>query len=766
MDQAAGDPPGSAEWAAVAVEALDVGILVTDEQGVRYANAAAASILGRPAQELLGRQPRAPGFAVYDEDGAPVPPDAFGLVRTLGERAVVDTRSRLVFPDGRQVWVSSRSVPIVLAGRAAAVTTLADITAQKDAEAKVAAGRSRLQQVLDVIDASVFVKKLDGRYTFVNSTFEREVGLPGAEILGRRSRDLASDPVASAEAEAQDLRVISSGEAVSEILRLGERTYLTSKSPLRDESGEIEAIVGVSTNISAQVRAAEAEATAVAVLQSSSDSILTFDRDRLITSINDAAIAEFGRPASELVGVRVDRFGITVTPEEAGDVVGRVLAGESLEFERSPHEGPRAGRTFLVRVDPIRSSDGAVVGGATAMRDVTAERRAERERLRMQHELEHVERLDSLGQLAGGVAHDFNNLLAAIKLTSEMLVQSLPVGSDDQAQAQRIVDVTERAAVLTNQLLVFARREDPATEQVEVNALVRQADTLLARTLGEHIERRLELVDRECMVEVDPARFEQVVLNLAVNARDAMPDGGELLVRTEVAMLDEFDQEVFRTRAPGPHVVVSVTDEGAGMDEEVRRQAFEPFFTTKPRGQGTGLGLATVYAVSIQAGGGTWIYSEPGNGTVVKVALPLVADPSVSGSEDAGPVTVPVSGRGRRVVVVEDEAALRDVAERLLGRAGYVVESFPDGASLVAALPRLAEPDVLLTDVVLPGISGPEAAERLRERFPATRVVFMSGYTAGLIGDRQIEGEVLSKPFSSATLVAAIERALATGDDR
>ncbi|HET9944390.1 MAG TPA: ATP-binding protein, partial [Actinomycetes bacterium] len=337
--------------------------------------------------------------------------------------------------------------------------------------------------------------------------------------------------------------------------------------------------------------------------------------------------------------------------------------------------------------------------------------------------------------------------------------------SDDQAQAQRIVDVTERAAELTSQLLVFARREEPATEQVEVNALVRQADALLARTLGEHIERRLELVDRDCVIEVDPARFEQVVLNLAVNARDAMPDGGVLQVRTEVAMLDAYDQEIFRTRAPGLHVILSVADEGQGMDEETRRQAFEPFFTTKPRGQGTGLGLATVYAVSIQAGGGTWIYSEPSRGTVVKVALPLVPDRAAVTGDEPEPPAVLLTGHGRRVVVVEDEAALRDVAERLLVRAGFVVETFPDGASLVDALPRLVEPDVLLTDVVLPGISGPEAAELLRERFPATRIVFMSGYTAGLMGGRQIEGEVLSKPFSSATLVAAIERALGSVDD-
>ena len=762
MDQAGADQPGSAGWEAVAVDALDVGVLVIDSGAIRHANPAAEALLGTPAAELVGRQPGDAPFQVFDESGSEISRAERDEGRMTSDTDV-SSLMRVVTSLGDHRWLRARRTLFELDGRPAVLVAITDVSAQKDAEEESRRAAERLQQILDAVDASIFVKDRDGRYAFVNRAFEEEIGRSRDDVLGRRTADIGPDPEAVARAEEQDVVVFETGAAVSDALSMGDRTYLTTKTPLLDADGRVEALVGTSTNITGQVRAAETQAIAAAVVESSSDNVLTFGRDHLITSINPAAIAELGRPASEVLGIPVDRIGMTVTAEEAADLVRRVFAGESMEFERSPVDGPRAGRSFVVRVDPIRSSVGAVIGGAVAMREVTAERRAHAERLRMQHDLEHVERLDSLGQLAGGVAHDFNNLLAAIKLTSEMLVSSLPSDSDDQVQAKRIVAVTERAAELTNQLLVFARREAPSTEQVEVNTLVREADTLLARTLGEHIERRLELVDRECLVEVDAARFEQVVLNLAVNARDAMPDGGGLLLRTEVAVLDEYDQEVFRTRAPGPHVVLSVTDEGEGMAEEVRRQAFEPFFTTKPRGQGTGLGLATVYAVSIQAGGGTWIYSEPGRGTVVKVALPLVEDPSAT-ADDAEQASVPLSGRGRRVVVVEDEAALRDVAERLLVRAGYIVESFEDGTSLVAALPQLVAPDVLLTDVVLPGLSGPEAAGKLRERFPATRIVFMSGYTAGLMGGRVVDGEVLSKPFSSATLVAAIERAL-TADD-
>jgi CheY-like chemotaxis protein len=366
-----------------------------------------------------------------------------------------------------------------------------------------------------------------------------------------------------------------------------------------------------------------------------------------------------------------------------------------------------------------------------------------------------------VGQVAGGVAHEFNNMLAAIRLTAEMLVGSLEPDSPEQAQVRRIVEVTERASELTERMLVVARKDSPVLRRVDLNALVRETDALLGRTLGEHIHRRLDLTELDCVVEGDPTRLEQVVVNLAINGRDAMPSGGSLVISTTVVELGEEDHRVYRTRSPGPHVVLTVTDEGTGMDVDTRRQAFEPFFTTKPPGQGTGLGLASVYAVANQVGGGAWIYSEPGLGTVVKVALPRVLDPADAPVvPSVGALPTPRGG-GRRVVVVEDEQALREVAERLLRRAGYEVQVFPDGAALLAALPGMPAPALLVTDVVLPGLSGPEIADEVLAAVPGVAVLFMSGYTAGLTGGREVPGEILAKPFSAATLVDAVERAIA-----
>ena len=503
-----------------------------------------------------------------------------------------------------------------------------------------------------------------------------------------------------------------------------------------------------------------------AVVQASEDAIFTVDDDDRVTTWNPTAERLLGVAAADALGRPRRDLLPAEQRAQADSGFRRVMAGETLYGPEWDWRRPD-GSTVLVlpTVLPVRSALGEVVGAAAVIRDLGPERAAEARRKELERQIEQVQWLDSLGQLAGGLGHDFNNLLAAINLTAEMLAGSLPEGSDERAAAARIVEITGRAAALTARLMVFARNDEPARRRVDLNEVARQADGLLSRTLGEQVERRLELAAEPCVVEGDPAQLEQVVLNLAVNARDAMPTGGTLLVETALVELGDDDHQLYRTRAPGPHVVLTVSDQGVGMDEQTRRRAFDPFFTTKGRGHGTGLGLAAVYGVASQAGGGAWIYSEPGRGTVVKVAFPRLADRSET--PPGAPPAPAVPGQGERILVVEDEPALRDVARRLLERAGYLVDVFPDGTTLLAALPTLSEaasaPVLLLTDVVLPGPAGPEVAERARLVLPGLRVVFMSGYTAGLMGDRPADAEVLAKPFSSQTLVAAVQRALSGG---
>jgi PAS domain S-box-containing protein len=648
------------------------------------------------------------------------------------------------------------------------VLTLTDVTAEHEAQLRAEASERRLQQILDAVDASVFTKDREGRYTFVNQSFVDEAGAPAASILGRRAGDLAgeragtgaqrgsSDVVA---AERQDERLFETGEPVTDVLRGNGRAYLTTKRPLRDHAGRIDGMVGVSTNVTPQLRAAEAQAIANAVVESSTDGIVTVDRDLLVTAINSAAARNQPLPAAELIGRSY--FEVFDVGEERPSVEQRlrgVLEGGEVEMEYRPVRGD-TDRVYAVRAFPIRAEDGSILGGAVVGRDITAARAAEVHRRNLERQVEHMQRLEGLGQLAGGVAHDFNNLLGAIHLTAEVLAGSLPAGSDERAQAASIVAITTRAAAFTQQLLVFARNDSAPLHRVDVNAAVRNADGLLARTLGAQVERVIELAPGQVFVNADPSRLEQVVINLAINARDAMPEGGRLHIATTVVDLTEEEHGIFHTRQPGPHVVISVTDEGIGMDEQTRQQAFDPFFTTKPRGQGTGLGLSTAYGVASQSGGGAWIYSEPGRGTVVKVALPLVEAPARSAAPR--PAAAP-EGLGQRVAVVEDEAALGEVARRILSRAGYHVEVYLDGPSLLAALDGESAdaPQLLLTDVVLPRMPGPDLADELTRRHPQVRVLYMTGYTAGLVDRRLGEADVLDKPFTSATLLDAVARAL------
>jgi PAS domain S-box-containing protein len=501
-----------------------------------------------------------------------------------------------------------------------------------------------------------------------------------------------------------------------------------------------------------------------AVVDAATDFIVSYDTSLRITSANRAAATRSGRSADEMVGISA-LAAFPLGPDEAfvRKLLERTLLGEVVQLDFTP-TSPEWHFTLAVRCFPIVNAEGRVIGGAVIGHDVTAERQATEQRLQLEREVEHEQRLESLSKLAGGIAHDFNNLLAAMNLTAEMLVAALPEGSAEQAQATRIIEVGRRATELTAQLTVFARQEAPLRRLIDVNEVVRQADALLARTLGEHIDRRLDLADVPCVVDADPALLEQVVVNLAANARDAMPDGGVVSVSTEVTEMGDTDHELFRTRAIGPHVVLSVTDQGSGMDEQTRRRAFDPFFSTKAVGRGTGLGLATVFGMARQAGGGVWIYSEKGRGTVVKLALPLVATHEVA-AQQSPPASSGVAGSQELVLLVEDEDALRDVGTRLLHRAGYRVESFADGQSLLDALPSIAGPVVLLTDVVLPGMSGPELARRVRQAFPHLQIVFMSGYTAGLFSASPAEGELIAKPFSAAALADAVRRAVDASKD-
>ncbi len=378
-----------------------------------------------------------------------------------------------------------------------------------------------------------------------------------------------------------------------------------------------------------------------------------------------------------------------------------------------------------------------------------------------------AQKMEAIGRLAGGVAHDFNNILTAIGGYTDLLLADLAPDDKRRRDVEEIHRAADRAAALTHQLLAFSRRQVLQPKVISLNALVPDIEKMLRRLIGEDILFATVLHPKAGNVRADPGQLEQVIVNLAVNARDAMPKGGRLTIETRNVELDESYTTDHPNVKPGHYVMLAVTDTGVGMNEETKARIFEPFFTTKVRGKGTGLGLATVYGIVQQTGGHIWPYSEPGQGTTMRVYLPRVdrrADPIEHPLE-----TTPTALRGTEtILLVEDEAPVRSITRQLLQRNGYTVLEASDGQTalaLVDAAQHGRHVDLLLTDVIMPGMSGRELAAELMARRPALRVLFMSGYTDDAVvrhGMLEPGLAYLEKPFRPPTLLRKVREVLQT----
>lgn len=389
--------------------------------------------------------------------------------------------------------------------------------------------------------------------------------------------------------------------------------------------------------------------------------------------------------------------------------------------------------------------------------DITELRRSEMQ-------LERAQRLEAVGQLAGGIAHDFNNLLSVILNHTECLIDE--AGEDEAMPGLREIErAALTAADLTRHLLLFSRRETTDLRPIDLATALRDAEALLRPTIGEQIEISVEASAGLPPVSLGVGQAEQVLINLAVNARDAMAEGGRIAISVRELDLGAANDDLVSNLPPGvPHLVLSVADEGIGMSAETVAQAFDPFFTTKPRDKGTGLGLATVHRIVSQAGGQVEIKSEPDEGTVVNIYLPVAA----AGKEEPKPKrALPAPARGRTVLVVDNEEAVRTVICHMLKRHGYRALHAAGGEEAEAILAGGTDVDLLLTDVVMPGMSGLELGGRLQSQNPSLRTIYMSGFAAGGSSEQAVDASAtfLEKPFTGAQLIAAVGEILAGGRD-
>jgi PAS domain S-box-containing protein len=421
------------------------------------------------------------------------------------------------------------------------------------------------------------------------------------------------------------------------------------------------------------------------------------------------------------------------------------------------------GRLFERYTMPMMD-DGAVIGRLWSFRDITDRKQAEEEKEKLRTQLQQALKMEAIGRLAGGVAHDFNNILTVIAGYCELLLQKVGKESPMVGELEQIKRAGDRAALMTQQLLAFSRKQIIEPKVMQLDRQVAEILAMLARLIGEDIALQTITGKSLGSVKVDPGQFQQILMNLVVNARDAMPGGGKIVIETANVNLDEDYCALHPYVIPGRFVMLAVSDTGQGMSEEVKAHVFEPFFTTKERGSGTGLGLATTYGAVKQSGGSIEVYSEVGKGTTFKIYLPRVEE---EGKPVKGARLVDLPGGAETVLLVEDEDAVRDLCSRILGDLGYQVMQARSGAEAVAAaVGRAVRIDLLLTDVVMPGMSGKELATQLVLHHPGMKVLFMSGYTDNAIVHHGVLEEGVSfigKPYTPSALARKVREVLEKG---
>ena len=616
--------------------------------------------------------------------------------------------------------------------------------------------RARVDILVSQSHVALWVVDIDLNLVWLQGRAMEELGVDVSSVLGSPIASLleVTDPD---DPSIQAYHRALAGEPSDFDVEWAGRHWEVHLRPLV-EQGRITGVIGAGTDVThhraTESRLEEQTAHFRNLFEEAPEAILLADETDRILEANPEFTRMFGYTREEAVGSYIREL-ITLPGHEDDStaITRRVADGERIEIEamRRRKDGSPIHVSLLAKPVVVRGRH--LVYGI--YRDIT-------EQKNLESRLLHSQRLEAIGQLAGGVAHDFNNILTAILGHTRLILNDLPPESDLRPDLEHVESAARRAADLTRQLLTFSRRESVQREPVDLNRVVRETQDLLDRLIEERIEVVYELEDALPHVWADAGQLQQILMNLVINSRDAMPKGGNIIVSTHRARSDVCVPSI-----PSPAaecVVLTVRDDGEGMTDEQKARIFEPFYTTKQAGKGTGLGLSTVYGIVEQSGGAIGVESEPSVGTTVAVILPALEHGSVElpsrTSRRAEPPVAPASGE-RLILLVDDDNAVREVTRQILARAGYRVVTADSGESALDYFDTGgSRPDLVLTDVVMPGISGVELARALRARDPGIRILLMTGYSepaAGGVGE--IEA-VIRKPFDAMTLLRLVrERA-------
>ena len=673
----------------------------------------------------------------------------------INEGTRYDVECRFQRKSGEWLWMHDRAVVASdSSGVRFATGLLSDITERKEAEETL----RKLASIVQFSQDAIVGKQMDGVITSWNRGAERMYGYTAAEAIGQNLSFLfSSGREDEMEAIMERLR---SGQAIEslETERLTRAGLLldvsVSISPIKDVTGEITGASSIARNIAPRKRAEEQLRLLSAALEAAANAVVITDYEGTIVWVNRALTSLTGYSKEEALGSNASLLKSGEQPESFyADVWSTISSGEVWRGEIVSGRKDKTRYTGEITITPVTqdAADPAHRYFIAIMQDVT-------DRKLLQTQLQQAHKMEAIGRLAGGVAHDFNNLLGIISGYSELL-KSECLRVDDGIDhtrfhyADQIHSTAKKAAVLTQQLLAFSRKQIIQPRILDLNEVVGTLAKMLRRLIGDDIELVMRFASCKALVKADQGQIEQVIMNLSANARDAMPEGGKLIIETDVCELDRASQIRRGPVVAGRYVRLAISDSGAGMDQSTVSHLFEPFFTTKALGKGTGLGLSIVYGIVKQSDGYVWVYSEPGHGTAFKIYLPLsslAVDPA-----DVSPIVESLRG-SETILLVEDNQELRSlVAEFLTGRGYRIVESEGGKAALAAVAKQTVPVQVLITDIMMPGMNGRELAERLMETIPDLRVLYISGFTPDGAVQMRILGHgeaFLQKPFALADL--------------
>jgi PAS domain S-box-containing protein len=752
------------------IDTSPVGICTVDPLGNYVTtNLAFEQMLGYPKEELRGLS----FFEVTHPDDRPQNKKLFQDMIS-SKMGGFFLEKRYIRKDGTEVEVAVHASGIIDAGENARFGTVFvdDITERKQAEGILERTRMGLRQIIDLIPEMIWLKDADGRFLMVNQMNARtSYNMSVDEMTGRLHSEIHPDKDQVARMLSDDRRVIESGKPVfvpeeSFVDADGvTRCLQTSKIPFTfAETGE-QAILGIALDITERKRTEES-------LRKSEEGyqlMIDLSPDMTIVS-NGEGLSEFiSSQIEKVTGYSVDDFigkGFPdiIHPDDMGIVQEKfqsVLVGTTindLEYRIVDPDGEV--RWMLHSAVPVLT-DGENSQIYNTVRNITDRKRAEQEKTKLEDQFHQAQKMESVGRLAGGVAHDFNNLLTAIIGYSEMIESSLDSNDPLSGDVKGVLEAAYSATQLTAQLLAFSRKQTIDPKVIDIKKTVERSQKMLKRLIEEDIDLKFVSEKDLWKTKVDPGQLDQILVNLAVNARDAMPDGGRLTIETANVAFDEEYCNIHPTTKPGDFVMLAVSDNGTGMEKEVQDNIFEPFFTTKAKGEGTGLGLSTVYGIVKQHGGFIYAYSEPGEGSSFKIYLPRI-DEEVQ--EIATPTTETLVTGTETVLLVEDNDLVRRLAKRILVRNGYrILESDSGSSGYLKCKKYEGDIHLLLTDVVMPGMNGNELYEQVASMKPGIKVLYMSGYTDDAIAHRGVleEGVVfIQKPFKADNLLRNVREVL------